>query len=236
MSFNANIAIPEQREISLHENEVQEIRTMFLLMQAEKTKERPKQLFLLTKRSFDIIGSLLLILLTAWLFPIIALLIILGSKGPVIFKQKRTGLNSKEFYCFKFRSMAVNDDANTMQATENDSRITNIGNILRKTHLDELPQFINILMGDMSFVGPRPHMIYHTQLFSEMIPFYHLRHSSRPGLTGLAQVKGYIGEIQAERDIRKRVHWDVFYINNQSVGMDLDIIVKTLEQVFKRFF
>lgn len=231
-----NIAIPERRKINLQEKEVQEIRTMFKLMDENKQKGKAKRFYLIMKRGFDICGSLFMLLLTSWVFPIVALLIKIDSKGPVIFKQKRTGLHGRDFYCYKFRSMKVNDEADRIQATENDTRITKLGHILRKTHLDEIPQFMNILLGDMSFVGPRPHMIYHTETFSEMIPFYALRHQSRPGLTGLAQVKGYIGEIQADRDIQKRVQWDVFYINHQSIGLDADIIIKTLEQVFKRFF
>lgn len=222
--------------VSLEDNELSIMRNLFEEMHNESVSENQRNIFRIFKRCMDIVGSIILLILSGWIFPIIALLIKADSKGPIFFKQTRTGLNGADFNCFKFRTMKVNDEADRVQAKEGDTRITRIGNFLRNTHLDELPQFVNILIGDMSFVGPRPHMIYHTDLFSEMIPFYHLRHKTRPGLTGMAQVKGFVGEIQAERDIRKRVQWDIYYLNNQSVGMDLNIMLHTMKEFFQRLF
>lgn len=127
--------------------------------------------------------------------------------------------------------MRVNSESDTKQATVNDSRITFIGNILRITHLDEIPQLFNVLRGDMSVVGPRPHMLYHTRHYSRMIPYYHLRHEAAPGMTGMAQVKGYVGEISAERELRKRIQWDIYYLKNRSIWLDIKILFLTFFQV-----
>jgi putative colanic acid biosynthesis UDP-glucose lipid carrier transferase len=128
--------------------------------------------------------------------------------------------------------MYVNADADTKQATTGDKRITPVGKFLRKTHLDEVPQFFNVLLGDMSIVGPRPHMLYHTRYYSQFIPYYNLRHEAVPGMTGMAQIKGFIGEITAERELRKRIQWDVYYLKNRSIWLDITIIFTTFAQVF----
>ena len=186
------------------------------------------------KRTFDVVFSfLVIVLLLSWLYPLIALLIKLSSKGSVLFKQVRSGLNNEEFMCFKFRSMAQNKDADNVQATQGDVRITRIGSFLRKSSLDELPQFINVLMGDMSVVGPRPHMLKHTQEYSTLIEKYMVRQLVKPGITGVAQVKGYRGETKELKDMEGRVREDVWYIENWSLALDINFIALTVWQVFK---
>lgn len=181
------------------------------------------------KRGFDIIFSLFVIVFVlSWLMPLMALLIKLESKGPVIFKQKRSGINNKEFDCFKFRSMTVNKNANSLQASKGDARITKIGAFIRKTSIDELPQFINVLLGDMSVVGPRPHMVKHTEEFSNVVDRYMLRHFVKPGITGLAQTMGYRGETKTRQDIKGRITLDRFYIENWNFFLDIKIIYDTL--------
>ena len=186
------------------------------------------------KRTFDVVFSFLVIVfLLSWLYPIIALLIKLSSKGPVFFRQVRSGLNNEEFMCFKFRSMAQNEDADDLQATKGDARITKIGSFLRKSSLDEMPQFINVLMGDMSVVGPRPHMLKHTEEYSALIGRYMVRQLVKPGITGVAQVKGYRGETKELKDMEGRVRADVWYIENWSLALDINLIALTVWQVFK---
>ena len=186
------------------------------------------------KRTFDVVFSFLVIVfLLSWLYPIIALLIKLSSKGPVFFRQVRSGLNNEEFMCFKFRSMAQNEDADDLQATKGDARITKIGSFLRKSSLDEMPQFINVLMGDMSVVGPRPHMLKHTEEYSALIGRYMVRQLVKPGITGAAQVKGYRGETKELKDMEGRVRADVWYIENWSLALDINLIALTVWQVFK---
>lgn len=181
------------------------------------------------KRSFDIIFSLVVIFgLLLWLGPILALLIRLESKGPVFFIQKRTGFDNNEFQCFKFRSMAMNTDADAKQAGKNDMRVTKIGKFIRKTSIDELPQFYNVLFGNMSVVGPRPHMLKHTDEYANRVDKYMLRHFVKPGITGLAQVKGYRGEIERDSDIQNRIKFDIFYVENWSFFLDLKITVQTI--------
>lgn len=188
----------------------------------------------LTKRIFDIVFSMfVLIFILSWLFPIIALLIKLSSRGPVIFRQKRTGLDNSEFDCFKFRSMRVNKTADLVQATKDDPRITSIGRFLRKTSLDELPQFINVLRGEMSVVGPRPHMLKHTEEYAQRVGNFMQRHAIRPGVTGLAQVKGYRGEISHFEHLANRVKYDRFYVENWSLALDLKIILLTVLTVIR---
>ena len=183
----------------------------------------------LLKRMFDIVfSSLVIIFLLSWLFPIIALLIKLTSKGPVLFVQKRTCINNKIFDCYKFRSMKVNDLADTKQATDNDSRITQLGNFLRKSNIDELPQFINVLLGHMSISGPRPHMLKHTSLYSELIDLYQVRHYVKPGITGWAQVNGYRGETDELWKMEKRVEYDMKYLENWTFWWDLRIVTLTV--------
>jgi putative colanic acid biosynthesis UDP-glucose lipid carrier transferase len=181
------------------------------------------------KRAFDIVFSIgLIAFVFSWLFPIVALLIKLDSKGPVFFKQKRTGKDNNDFLCWKFRTMHVNEGADTQQATKFDSRITAVGAFLRKTSLDELPQFFNVLTGEMSVVGPRPHMLKHTQEYSRLITKFMARHHVKPGITGLAQSKGYRGETRDLISMKNRVKLDRFYIENWSFIFDLKIILATV--------
>ena len=186
------------------------------------------------KRTFDILFSLVVIFgLLIWIGPILAILIRLESKGPLFFIQKRSGLDNKAFNCYKFRSMAMNKDADQQQASKNDMRVTKIGRFIRATSIDELPQFYNVLFGNMSVVGPRPHMLKHTDEYASKVDKYMLRHFVKPGITGLAQVKGYRGEIQKKSDILNRIKLDIFYIENWSFLLDLKIIVQTILNVFK---
>lgn len=183
----------------------------------------------LIKRLFDVAFSGMIILLVfSWLFPILAIIIKLTSKGPVLFVQKRTGINNITFDCFKFRSMKVNRDANTIQATAGDSRITPIGRFMRRTNIDELPQFFNVLFGHMSVVGPRPHMLKHTEEYSQQIDNYMTRHYVKPGITGLAQVSGFRGETDELWKMEKRVQYDMKYIDNWTLWLDIKIIYLTL--------
>ena len=186
------------------------------------------------KRTFDIVFSLIVILgLLSWLTPILAILITLESKGPVFFRQTRNGIDNREFYCYKFRSMAPNRNADHIQATKNDMRITKIGKFIRKTSIDELPQFYNVLFGTMSVVGPRPHMVKHTNEYASSVDKYMVRHFVKPGITGLAQVRGYRGEVETESDILNRIKFDIFYIENWSLFLDLKIMVQTVLNAFK---
>ena len=169
------------------------------------------------KRVGDLaISIFVIVFVLSWLIPIVALFIKKESNGPVFFKQIRNGINYEEFYCYKFRSMIVNENAHKLQATREDSRVTNFGKFLRKSSLDEMPQFINVLLGDMSVVGPRPHMIKENNKYYNTVNKYMLRHVIKPGITGLAQVSGYRGEIQKETDIINRIKFDIFYLENWS--------------------
>ena len=182
-----------------------------------------------TKRTFDIIfSSLVILLVLSWLVPIIGFLIKMESRGPVFFKQRRHGVNKQSFFCYKFRSMAVNKDADTKMMTKNDVRLTKIGKFIRKTSIDELPQFINVLKGDMSVVGPRPHMEAHTREYESSVDKYLVRHYAKPGITGLAQIKGYRGEVVVKSDIVNRTRLDIFYVEKWSLLLDVKIIVKTV--------
>lgn len=181
------------------------------------------------KRVFDVVfASIVLVGICSWLFPIIAILIKLDSNGPVFFFQQRSGRAGKDFLCLKFRTMIVNEEADTRQATRNDARITWFGRFLREANIDELPQFINVLMGDMSVVGPRPHMIRHTEEYSKTISNYMLRHLIKPGVTGLAQAKGYRGQTNDNFSMRNRVRVDILYIERWSFLLDLKVIGLTL--------
>ena len=181
------------------------------------------------KRSFDLVISTLSILfLFSWLFPILTLLIKLSSKGPVFFVQNRTGINNRIFKCVKFRSMKVNRNADLKQATLNDSRITRVGHFLRNTHLDELPQFFNVFIGQMSIVGPRPHMLKHTEIYTGLIKYYLVRHYVKPGITGWAQVSGFCGETDELWQMEKRVEYDMFYIKNWHFFWDIKILWSTV--------
>lgn len=181
------------------------------------------------KRTFDILFSTLVIVgFLSWLTPILAILIKLESKGPVFFKQRRNGLNYHEFDCYKFRSMTLNDIADLEQVSKNDPRITKIGRFIRKTSIDELPQFFNVFLGDMSVVGPRPHMVSHTEMYAKRIDKFMVRHFIKPGITGLAQTNGYRGEVEIESDIINRVKYDIFYLENWSLLLDVKIVILTV--------
>jgi putative colanic acid biosynthesis UDP-glucose lipid carrier transferase len=150
------------------------------------------------------------------------------SPGPVYFKQLRNGMNGKEFTCLKFRSMRVNADAGKVQATKDDPRKTKFGTFMRKTSIDELPQFINVLRGDMSLVGPRPHMLSHTKEYSALINKYMVRHLVKPGITGLAQVTGFRGETKELSQMEGRVRQDIWYVENWSFFLDIRILFLTV--------
>lgn len=186
------------------------------------------------KRLFDILFSLFIIVFVlSWLTPILAILIKFESKGPVFFKQSRNGFNYLEFDCYKFRSMTPNKDAHLHQATKGDLRVTKMGAFIRKTSIDELPQFFNVLFGDMSVVGPRPHMVSHTNMYAQRIDKFMVRHFVKPGITGLAQVSGFRGEVETDQDIINRVKYDIFYIENWSLLLDAKIIIQTLTNALK---
>lgn len=181
------------------------------------------------KRAFDIIFSMfVLVFILSWLGPLIALLIRLESRGPALFRQLRTGRDNSPFWCYKFRSMHLNRDSDSRQATRDDQRITRMGHFLRKTNLDELPQFFNVFMGDMSVVGPRPHMLKHTEQYSHLIRQYMARQFLKPGITGWAQVKGYRGETKSTELMAKRVEHDIWYMENWSNMLDIKIIFMTI--------
>ncbi|MDA9885774.1 exopolysaccharide biosynthesis polyprenyl glycosylphosphotransferase [bacterium] len=188
------------------------------------------------KRLFDIIFSLLVIVLVlSWLSVILFILIKLESKGPLFYKHQRTGINYRVFNCYKFRSMKITEEIEGTYVKESDSRVTKIGKFLRKTSLDELPQFVNVLLGDMSVVGPRPHMLSYTEDYSKKINKYNFifRHNVKPGITGLAQIKGYRGEIKLDKDIVNRIKYDIFYIENWTLLLDIKIIIQTILNIIK---
>ncbi len=189
---------------------------------------------IIVKRIFDIVvSSLFLILIYPFVFVIVGTLIKLSSKGPIYFIQKRTGMNGKIFNCIKFRSMVQNEQCDDVCATRNDPRKTKIGAWLRKTNLDELPQFINVLRGEMSVVGPRPHMLKHTDLYASMVNHYAVRLLVKPGITGMAQCKGFRGEVSKVEDIQQRVKWDVWYLENWSFFLDIKIVFLTILKMIK---
>jgi putative colanic acid biosynthesis UDP-glucose lipid carrier transferase len=188
----------------------------------------------LKKRAFDLVISFLVIVLVlSWLIPIMGLLILLESKGPIFFRQLRTGKNKKSFYCLKFRSMRFSSDADSKQATQNDSRVTSIGRFIRKTSLDEFPQFINVFKGEMSLVGPRPHMLKHTFDYSKVADDYMVRQFIKPGITGWAQINGYRGEINNPEQIQMRVNKDLWYLENWTLWLDIQILFLTVYYIFR---
>lgn len=185
------------------------------------------------KRAFDIIvSSLFLTLVYPFVFIFVAIMIKIKSPGPIYFKQKRTGLDGKIFNCIKFRSMKVNDDSDKVQATKDDPRKYPFGDFMRKTNIDELPQFINVWKGDMSLVGPRPHMLKHTEEYSRLINRFMVRHLAKPGITGLAQVSGFRGETKYIDQMEGRVLKDIEYIENWTFLLDLKIMIKTVTNMF----
>lgn len=183
------------------------------------------------KRCFDIVVSGLVCLCLLPFIPIIALIIKIQSPGPIFFKQARTGLNGDTFMCYKFRSMHVNKDADLAQATKDDPRKFAFGNLMRKTNIDEFPQFFNVLKGDMSIVGPRPHMLHHTEIYGKLIDKYMVRHFSKPGITGWAQVTGFRGETKELWQMEERVRRDIWYIENWSFWLDIKIIFMTAKSI-----
>ena len=186
------------------------------------------------KRSFDVLFSLIMLLFVlSWLYPIIALIIFLESRGPILFKQYRNGKNNEVFRCLKFRTMYLNEEADQKWATKNDHRVTYFGAILRRTSLDELPQLINVLIGDMTIVGPRPLPVKLNEQYINQIKSYSQRHTFKPGITGLAQALGHRGEIKDLREIKNRVTLDRFYLNNWSVYLDVKIIFITFFELIK---
>ncbi|MFZ1693045.1 MAG: exopolysaccharide biosynthesis polyprenyl glycosylphosphotransferase [Flavobacteriales bacterium] len=185
------------------------------------------------KRAFDIAFSLsVMLFVLSWLIPVLALLVKLSSRGPVFFKQMRLGRDNKEFVCWKFRSMRMNKEADVKQATKDDPRVTAVGRFLRKSNLDEMPQFYNVLLGHMSVVGPRPHPIRLNEQYRDIIDKYMVRHFVRPGITGWAQVNGLRGETRTPELMERRVELDVWYLENWSFWLDLRIVVKTVTNMF----
>lgn len=212
-------------EISFYDN------TPVLMFRTEPLEYTVNRLL---KKGFDIVFSLgVIILIFPWLFPIIMILIKIESPGPVFFRQERSGRDNESFFCWKFRSMRVNNLADNLQAGKGDERITKFGTFIRKTSIDELPQFFNVFLGDMSVVGPRPHMINHTKQYSDLIGNYLVRQYAKPGITGWAQVNGYRGETKELIDMENRVEYDIWYIENWSIILDIKIIIKTVINVFK---
>ena len=185
------------------------------------------------KRSVDILISIVMIVaVLSWLIPLLAILIKLDSKGPVFFRQKRNKRDGELFNCLKFRSMIVNTDADILPASKHDKRITRIGKFLRNHYLDELPQFFNVLLGDMSVVGPRPHMVSDNMKYEEQVNYYFYRHKVKPGITGLAQVMGYVGSADSTQKMQERVSMDIFYLRHWSFRLDIMILFRTIGKAF----
>jgi putative colanic acid biosynthesis UDP-glucose lipid carrier transferase len=188
----------------------------------------------LIKKGFDLIFSFaIIVLIFPWLFPIIILMIKMDSAGPAFFRQLRSGRDNKDFWCIKFRTMQVNKTSDSVQATKGDSRVTKMGAFMRRTNIDELPQFFNVLWGNMSVIGPRPHMLLQTKQYSELINNYLVRHYAKPGISGWAQVNGFRGETKELIEMKDRVDYDIWYIENWSLMLDLKIIYLTVFNSFK---
>jgi putative colanic acid biosynthesis UDP-glucose lipid carrier transferase len=193
--------------------------------------------YIIGKRVFDVVVSVLLtVLVLSWLIPILAILIKLDSKGPVFFVQTRIGFLGIPFRCYKLRTMVVNQNSDSQQAMYNDQRITRLGHFLRITSLDELPQFLNVIIGNMSIVGPRPFMKKDDQEFSITVSNYPLRYCAKPGITGMAQVKGYRGRTDNFLSIFHRYQWDAFYIRNARPSLDFKILRITASQTIRSIF
>ncbi len=224
--------IPDNKEILGKNLKIEHFDYFHVLSTSKSPLDKP--ISQIVKRIFDIIFSLLVIVFVlSWLIPLVGILIKLESKGRIFFTQKRNGINYEPFYCYKFRSMRPNDLADKKQVSKDDDRITKIGKILRKTSVDELPQFFNVLKGDMSVVGPRPHMVKENERFLKQVDRFMGRHYVKPGVTGLAQVKGYRGEVKTTEDITNRVKYDLHYIENWSFWLDIKIILFTVYDVVK---
>ena len=185
------------------------------------------------KRAFDLTVSSVVLLLSPVVYIPVAIAIKMSSPGPVFFKQKRTGLYGKDFYCYKFRTMKVNVDADKLQATKDDPRKTRVGEFLRHSSIDELPQFLNVFRGEMSIVGPRPHMLKHTEEYSQLINTYMVRHAVKPGITGWAQVTGYRGQTEELWQMEGRVERDIWYIEHWNFALDLKIMALTVINAIK---
>ena len=203
-------------------------------MEVYTTFENPLQNSVnkIIKRAFDVVCSLMFLIPTAVIFPFIYIIIKIQSPGPILFKQRRTGLDGRSFNCYKFRSMHVNAEADTLQATKDDPRKYPFGNFMRKANIDELPQFINVLQGKMSIVGPRPHMLAHTEQYSALIDEYMVRHFVKPGITGWAQVTGFRGETKELWQMEGRVKRDIWYMEHWSIWLDIRIIWLTIKTIF----
>ena len=224
--------IPDNKEILGKHLKVDYFEYFPILAMRKSPLDKPVNKIL--KRSFDIVFSALVIVgILSWLMPIIGLIIKWESKGPILFKQLRNGINYEPFNCYKFRSMRPNNLADLKQVSKGDNRITKVGGILRKTSLDELPQFFNVFLGDMSVVGPRPHMIKENERFLQRVDKFMTRHYVKPGITGMAQVKGYRGEVRTGEDIQNRLKYDLFYIENWSFWLDIKIILYTVLDVIR---
>ena len=225
-------SVPNVRNYVHHVMQVEMVGDMPVLSLREEPLNKPVNR--IVKRAFDIVFSLLFL---CTLFPFIYLICAIGiklsSKGPVFFKQKRTGIRGEEFTCYKFRSMHLNDQADTLQATKHDPRKFRFGDYIRRTNIDETPQFINVLRGDMSVVGPRPHMLKHTEEYSQLVDKYMVRHWAKPGITGWAQVTGARGETEHLWQMEERIQKDVWYIENYSLMLDLQIIVLTIKTILR---
>jgi len=224
--------LPDNKELFKNKLNLEFFEYYPVLHVAKSPLDKPLNAFI--KRAFDIVFSSCMILcVLSWLTPILAIAIKLESKGPVFFKQLRNGEFYKPFYLYKFRSMRPNRLADIQQVSKDDNRITKLGKFLRKSSIDELPQFFNVLKGDMSIVGPRPHMIKENERFQQRVGKFLPRHQVKPGITGLAQVKGYRGEVKTDEDIINRVKYDIHYIKNWSFLLDIKIIFQTVYNMIR---
>jgi len=225
--------IPETNELYSKNQNIEYYDDALMVLNVRKLPFEFPENFII-KRIFDIFFSLFICaFVLSWVIPLLWILVKLESKGPLIFKQEREGLNGEQFMCYKFRSMKINSNSDKIHAIKNDIRVTKIGAFLRRTSLDELPQFFNVLKGDMSIVGPRPHLESLSLEYQKDVNDYLKRHIVRPGITGLAQISGYRGEIKTRLDIKNRVRLDIFYIENWSFYLDIKIIIRTVYNIFK---
>lgn len=219
--------IPDNKEIFTRAMQIEHFETVPVLNLRKSPLEINYAKY--GKRAFDVVfSSLVILLILSWLIPLLYIITRFETRDPLFFKQLRHGYNKKSFWCYKFRSMTINNSADSKMCEKNDARVTRIGKILRKTSIDELPQFFNVLKGDMSVVGPRPHMEFHTMEFAKSVDKYLVRHFAKPGITGLAQIKGYRGEITNKRDIINRTRFDIFYLEKWCPLLDLKIIYYTM--------